>query len=152
MRPRSVEEQLRRFLLVSAVLIFGATAVELWFVEHLESTVQTVPFVLCGLGAGAALLAFWSPGRAVLLALRGVMVAVALGSVFGWYEHVAHNVAFELEIRPNAGVRDVFWEALRGASPLLAPGILALAAVLALAATYRHPALARHRTHVAERK
>jgi hypothetical protein len=32
-------------------------------------------------------------------------------------------------------------DALMGANPLLAPGILALAGVLAIAATYHHPAL-----------
>lgn len=56
-------------------------------------------------------------------------------------EHIEHNLAFELEIRPNATTGDVFFEALSGANPLLAPGILGLAAIVALAATYYHPQL-----------
>lgn len=69
------------------------------------------------------------------------MFVVFLGSVFGLYEHLTHNLTFELDIRPNAAVSDVFLDALSGASPLLAPGILALGAILAIAATYCHPAL-----------
>jgi hypothetical protein len=71
------------------------------------------------------------------------MLLVGLGSLFGLYEHIEHNLAFELEIRPTAAVNDVFMEALKGASPLLAPGILGLAALIALAATYYHPALVK---------
>ena len=69
------------------------------------------------------------------------MGLITLGSCFGIFEHIENNLAFALEIRPNAVVSDVFFEALRGASLLLAPGILTLGAILALAATYYHPAL-----------
>jgi hypothetical protein len=140
---RTVEERLRRFLLTTAAVIFAGTVVELWFAEHVESTVQLVPFGLCALGTAAAVAALAAPRRRVLLLVRGVMAAVALGSLYGWYAHLAHNLAFEQEIRPNAPFSAVFWEALSGASPLLAPGILALAAALALASTYGHPALQR---------
>jgi hypothetical protein len=137
----TVEEQYRLFLLVTAAFLFVGTVVELWFAEHLESVVQGVPFVLCGIGFCAVLAAFQAPRRPVLLALRGIMGLMVLGSLYGIYEHLAHNLAFELEVRPGKTAGDVFWVALSGASPLLAPGILALAALLAGAATYRHPAL-----------
>ena len=74
--------------------------------------------------------------------MQVVMVLNVLGSALGIYEHIENNLGFELEIRPNAAVVDVFIEALHGASPLLAPGILALAGLLALAATYYHPGFA----------
>lgn len=138
---RTVEEQLRRFLLGVSGCVFLATIAELWLVEHAESVVQAVPFVLC---AVAIIFIIWvaaKPSRAALLATRIVMALVAGGSIYGWYEHVSHNIAFELEIRSNATAQDVLWEALSGASPLLAPGILALGALLAAAATYRHPVL-----------
>jgi hypothetical protein len=99
--------------------------------------------VLCG-AALASLGAAWRwPRRDTLWALRGTMGAVVVGSLFGAYEHLAHNVAFALEIRPGATALDVLWDALGGASPLMAPGVLALAAVLAFAATYAHPAWQR---------
>jgi hypothetical protein len=61
--------------------------------------------------------------------------------LFGIFEHIEHNFGFALEIQPNATAPDVFWAALGGANPLLAPGILAFAALLALAASYYHPLL-----------
>ncbi len=137
----TAEEQLRRFLLVVAGLVFTATTAELALVEHDESFVQLVPYILCGIGIVAVAALVWRPKRGVLLASRVVLAVVALGSIYGWYEHVAHNLAFELEIRPNATTGDVIWDALGGASPLLAPGILALGSALAYAATFRHPAL-----------
>lgn len=142
MRP-TAEEQLRRFLLVVAGLVFATTTAELALVEHDESFVQIIPYILCGSGIVVVAMLVWWPKRGVLLVSRVVLAVVALGSFYGWYEHVAHNLAFELEIRPNATTRDVLWDALAGASPLLAPGILALGSALAYAATYRHPALTK---------
>jgi hypothetical protein len=81
------------------------------------------------------------PRRPMLLALRVVMALVVLGSLVGVYLHVESNLLFLREITPNATLREAVFGALGGANPLLAPGILALAAVLALAATYYHPAL-----------
>lgn len=146
----TAEDQLRRFLLVLAGLVFAATVAELALVEHDESFVQLVPYFLCGLGIVAIGAIIWLPRPGVMIGSRVVLAIVGVGSVYGWYEHVAHNLDFELEIRPNAGVRDVIWDALGGASPLLAPGILALGAVLAYAATYRHPALTKGKQPSAE--
>ena len=139
--PQTIAHRYRRFLLVFSAFLFGGTVVELLLTEHMESVVQVLPFVLCGLGFGAVIAALLVPKRSTLLGLRVVMGIAALGGLFGIYEHFAHNLAFELDIRPNATTADVFGEALRGASPMLAPGILAVAAILAAAATYYHPAL-----------
>lgn len=140
MRAQTVEQKLRVFLLALSGLVCAGTIVELWFTEHVESTVQFVPFVLAALGMSAVLGAFYAPRRKMLILLRIVMGGLILGSLFGIYEHVAHNMAFELEIQPNATAWEAFWKALSGASPFLAPGILILAAMMALGATYRHPA------------
>jgi hypothetical protein len=69
------------------------------------------------------------------------MIPVALGSLLGVYEHIEGNIGLLLEVTPNATTAKIISEALGGANPLLAPGMLALAAVLAVAATYYHPAL-----------
>jgi hypothetical protein len=70
------------------------------------------------------------------------MLIVALGALLGGYEHWAGNVEYALETHAGAALSDVLINVLQGASPLLAPGILGLAAVLGIAATYAHPALA----------
>ena len=139
----TVEQRLRAFLLGLSAWLCAGTIVELFLAKHTEDPVQFVPFVLCGIGLVALAAAWRRPGRATLLALRGVMGALMLGSLFGVYEHLAGNFAFEMDIRPGAAWSDIWFPALRGAAPLLAPGILAVAALLAIAATYAHPMLAR---------
>ncbi|HEU4595174.1 MAG TPA: hypothetical protein VFS10_08375 [Pyrinomonadaceae bacterium] len=138
MSPADVLARLRRFLLAFSVLLLGGSLVELFLVEHTEDAVQLIPFALCGLGALAALAALFKPRRATLLALRACMLLVVAGSLFGIYQHVSHNYAFQQEVNPNATGGELLRGALGGANPLLAPGILAVAAVLALAAAYRH--------------
>ena len=133
--------RLRRFLLVIAGLLLTGTILELWVINHTKEAIQWLPFILCGVGlvvVGAALL---RPQRSSLMTLRWVMGVVTLGSVFGVIEHVESNLGFVLEIHPNATFDQIVSGALGGANPLLAPGMLGLAAVLAIAATYYHPAL-----------
>lgn len=141
MSPADTLFRLQRFLLVLSVLLLSGTVVELLLVNHKEDVVQLIPFFLCGLGAFAALLVLFRPRRATVLGLRLCMALVVCGSLFGIYEHFANNVAFQREISPSAPMRDVLVHAVAGGNPLLAPGTLAVAAVLALAATYYHPAL-----------
>jgi hypothetical protein len=141
MSPADTLFRLRRFLLVLSILLLSGTVVELLLVNHKEDLVQLIPFFLCGLGAIAALLMLFKPRRATVRGLRLCMAMVVCGSLFGIYEHFANNVAFQREINPSAPLRDVLVQAVAGGNPLLAPGTLAVAAVLALAATYYHPAL-----------
>jgi hypothetical protein len=152
LKTTTVEQRLRFFLLAIAGCICAGTIVELLLAEHTETAVQLVPFALCGMGLLAVVAALVRPRRGTLIALRVVMPLLIFGSLFGVYEHIEHNLAFELEIRPNAAASDVWLDALKGASPLLAPGVLALAASLALAATYEHPALARHQARSTQRQ
>ncbi|MGQ0600815.1 MAG: hypothetical protein ACT4QE_03860 [Anaerolineales bacterium] len=142
MNAEIILARLRRFLLIIAAALCAGIVVELWLTEHTEG-IQFVPFVLCGLGLAVVLLTLFRPQRVTLLSVRIVMVLVALGSLFGIYEHIDYNAAFYMEIHPNAASGDVLWGALSGANPLLAPGILVLTALLAIAATYQHPALNR---------
>jgi hypothetical protein len=143
MSSAAVEQRLRRFLLIVVAFIYLVTLAELVLEEHFKEPNQLIPLVLCGLGMLAVLVVLFRPQRNTILALRAIMVVAALGSLLGIYLHLAANFEFELEIRPNATPGDVVTQALTGASPLFAPGILALGAVLAIAATYYHPALGR---------
>ena len=133
MGPAATLFRLRRFLLVLSVLLFGGTVVELLLVKHWGDVVQLIPFALCGLGSIAALLALRRPRRAILLGLRVCMGVVVCGSLFGIYEHLSNNIAFQREIKPDAPVANALVSAIAGANPLLAPGTLAVAALLALA-------------------
>jgi hypothetical protein len=137
--------RLRRFLLaLSGVLLLG-TFVELVFTGHTKEPVQLIPFFLCILWGGAVVLALVNTHRRSLLFLRTCMVVVVLGSLLGIYEHIANNIAFQLEIEPSISFAGIIAARLGGANPLIAPGILAVGASLAIAATYDHPGLARVR-------
>ena len=136
-----VLNRLRRFLLALAAFMAVGTMVELVLANHWENAVQILPFVLCGLSFLVIVAMLLRPQRRTVLWLRWVMAITFVGSLFGVFEHIEHNIAFALEIQPSATMNDVFLEALGGANPLLAPGILAFTAVLALAATYYHPML-----------
>ena len=136
-----VAQRLRRFLLILSGFIFIGSIVELTLTEHFEGFIQLLPFILSILGLLIVGAVLFQPQRATLITLRVLMVIIFLGSLFGIYEHLEHNIDFALEIQPTATMGDVFFKALGGANPLLAPGILALGAILAIAATYYHPML-----------
>lgn len=133
-----VLERLRRFLLVLAAFLFGGTVVELGLVNHTEDLVQWIPFVLCGVGLLVVVSVLVRPRGPTVKSLRVWMLLVVVGSLFGVYQHVTNNIAFEREINPTASSSRILRQALGGANPLLAPGMLAVAALLALAATYKH--------------
>ena len=122
-------------------LVLLAVLAELWLVEHTQDLLQLVPFALCGVGLAAVVSAAVRPGRSTLIALRAAMLLVALGGLVGVAIHLLENLAFEQEIRPNSTLWAAFAASLKGAAPILAPGVLVFAALLALVATYRHPAL-----------
>ena len=147
MDATTVVQRLRTFLLALAASLCAGTIVELLLAEHTETPIQLIPFVLCGVALVAVLAALVRPQRATLIGLRAVMALMIAGSCLGVFEHVQGNLGFELEIHPNATAGAVWLDALKGAAPLLAPGILALAAVIAIAATYYHPALERRRIY-----
>lgn len=137
MSASEVLRRLRRFLLLFTVLLFGGAITELWLVGHTQDAIQWLAFAFAIIGASAALLVLFRQSRATLRILRVCMVIVALGSLFGIYQHITGNIAFQKEIRPDSSTAQLLSSGLRGGNPLLAPGVLAVAAVLGLSATYR---------------
>lgn len=139
----SVEERLRRFLLLLAVTVFLAATVELVLEDHTKEALQFIPFGLCALALVALGAALLRPGRGTLRALRVAMVVVTLGGMFGAGIHLWENYQFAHDIRPNGALLDIAVATLKGAAPLLAPGVLIFGALIALLATYYHPGLKR---------
>ena len=133
--------RLRQFLLGMTVLSLLVTLAELVLEKHYQEPLQFVPFILGGAGLLAAGAALLNPQRPTLLALRAVGGVLVLGGGMGMAVHLITNFGFQQEIRPNAAAGDLIVTALQGAAPLLAPGALAFAGLLALAATYYHPVL-----------
>ncbi|MBT7402073.1 MAG: hypothetical protein HN774_12965 [Bacteroidetes Order II. Incertae sedis bacterium] len=132
-----METWYRQFLLILAGIVYLMTPVELLLSNHMEGFIQWMPFGACLLGLLGIVYFHLSPSVTSLKVFRSVMIVSVLTSLFGMYEHLEHNMAFELEIRPNAIWTDVILEAITGASPMLSPGILILAGVIGLASAYK---------------
>ena len=141
MSAQVLVQRYRVFLLSLAALSCVGVVIELWLTAHTKELLQFVPFVLCALGLAVIIVVLFRPTRTAIRAMRIVMGALVLGSLVGVYEHLTGNWEILLETKPNLAVGEMLLESLRGAAPLLAPGILVLVALLAVAATYHHSAL-----------
>ncbi len=133
-----VLRQLQKFLLLLAIALFAGALTELWLVGHTEDPIQLSPFVLAIVAIVVSLLVFFWRSTGTIQVMRVWMAVVVLGTLLGVYLHVEDNVAFEREVDPKAATSQLVWQGLGGGNPLLAPGVLAIAALLAVAATYRH--------------
>jgi len=135
-----------------ALVLFGAVGLvlELLLLEHFESALQFIPLALLALVlvSGAAL-ARWPSVRTIQL-FRAVMLLCVVAGAVGVFLHYRGNVEFELERQPLRRGFDLFWEAMRGATPALAPGALSQLGLLGLVYTFRHPALRRGASTPAE--
>ncbi len=134
---------LRRLLL--GLLLFGMIGLvaELLLLEHVETVWQWIPLVVLVLGFAAGAALFLRPAAATVRAFQGMMGLFVAAGVLGLYLHYRGNVEFEREMDPGLRGLALVWEALRGATPALAPGTLAHFGLLGLACTYRPPARRR---------
>lgn len=137
MSDRQLVHRFRQFLLLMAAFMAAGTILELLLEEHTGEPLQWLPFILCGVGLLAVGVVLLRPQRQTVQLLRVMMIPVGLGGLMGVVEHFESNLAFAAEIQPNVPAEELLFQALSGANPLLAPGILTLLAVLALAATYK---------------
>ena len=130
--------------LLLALIAIGAAGleVELILLEHYESAWQFTPLVLLGVVLVGAGVVWRRPSPSTVRFFQAVMLLCVAAGVVGVFLHYRGNVEFELEREPLHGLR-LFWEAIRGATPALAPGAMAQLGLLGLVYSYRHPALRR---------
>lgn len=134
---------LRGLLLI--ILIGGilGTGIELLLLEHTEGFWQLAPLGLLG---GALVVLVWHLVARTPASVRGVqvlMLAFLVSGVIGLVLHYLGNTEFELEMHPEGSGFGLFWEALKGATPTLAPGTMIQLGLVGLVYAYRHPALRR---------
>ena len=135
------DSPLRQILL--ALILIGAVGLlaELALLEHFESLTQWIPLALLVVVVTAAVLVVTWRTPSALRFFRAVMALCVVTGVVGVVLHYRGNVEFEIERDGSLhGIR-LFWEAIRGATPALAPGALSQLGLLGLAFTYRHPSL-----------
>ncbi len=148
MNDEMVLDRLRRFLLAMAGLLLIGTLVELVAIKHWDQPLQITPFTLSIVGLAGVAWAWFRTERKSLLAVRWLMVPLALGSLVGVFFHVRGNIEIFTETHAHASLMAIVGAAMGGHNPLVAPGMLALAGILAGATTYYHPALEARQVRV----
>lgn len=133
---------LRRILLAIAAFGVVGTTLELILIGHYEELAQWPPLILLGLTGLGILVITTKPTPRLLQIFRWLMVIVTLSSLAGVYFHLTSNMEFRAETNPDLTGFALFWRAIQGGIPLLAPGVMAQVGLLGLAATFRHPVLA----------
>ncbi|MEX2152515.1 MAG: hypothetical protein WD825_04200 [Gemmatimonadaceae bacterium] len=111
------------------------TAAELLLLEHFEDILQIIPFFVIALGVA---IGGWyarreSPGS--VRAFRAMLVLLAISGVTGLVLHFRGNVEFAKESDASLGGLELIWEALMGATPALAPGMMVFLAAIGYAIT-----------------
>jgi hypothetical protein len=133
--------RLQTFLHLLAMGLFLGTIAELLSVKHYGDPVQLIPFALTGIGLIALALVWVHPSQLVMRTCAGLMAVIASGSLLGVFEHVEGNLSVLAETHRNPTIRQQLGAVLTGDAPLLAPGTLAIAAAIGLAALYARRSL-----------
>ena len=133
--------------MLAAMFLFGSTGTgaELVLLEHTEGLWQQAPLVLIGLAFALFAVLAIRPTVVIVRAFQMAMTLFIASGIAGVVLHYQGNVEFEMELRPGAEGVELFWEALKGATPSLAPGTMILLGALGLAYTYVQPAVRRRR-------
>jgi hypothetical protein len=135
----------RRILLVLVHLGILGLLAELYLLEHMESLTQWIPIAVLAAGLASGIAVALRPTAARLRVFRLVMAIFVVAGLLGLVLHFRGNVEFELERDSSLRGLALVWEALRGATPALAPGALFQLGLLGLAYTYHHPGLLSRR-------
>ena len=132
---------MRRVLLALVVVSTVGLLVELLLLEHYESPWQWTPLVLLGVVLAVAAIVAIHATPTNIRVFQGCMVLCIIAGILGLWLHYRGNVEFELERDSSLHGLALFWEALRGATPSLAPGAMTQLGLLGLAFAHHHPAL-----------
>ena len=126
-----------------AILVLGLLGMgaELLLIGHFETFQQWIPLALLGIGLAAAGWHAVAPKRASVRTLQVIMTLCVISGVVGVGLHYQGNEEFELEMYPAMRGSELIRKVLTGATPVLAPGSMALLGLIGLTHTYRHPAI-----------
>jgi hypothetical protein len=115
--------------------------VALLSLNHTEELAQWAP--LAAIATSLAVLATHAlpRHRVTVRAFQGVMVLFLAAGAAGVVLHYRGNMEFERERNPEIAGGDLFRRVIKGATPVLAPGTMALLGSIGLLYAYRHPAL-----------
>ena len=131
---------MRRLLFAVAVLGAIGMDVELVLLGHIDGALQILPVALLALAAASLVWLTVRPGGAAVAAVRAICALSVASGVVGVGLHLRGNMEFEREMYPTLSGPELLGAALTGATPVLAPGSMALLGLVCLAVTFRLPA------------
>ena len=140
-REAATVRALRGFLLVLFLMGVLGIGVELLLLDHTEDLWQWTPLTLIAISLVVLGWRIVDRKPASMRVFRGTMALFVVSGFVGILLHYQGNVEFELEMYPTLKGLELFWEAVKGATPALAPGTMIQLGLLGWAYTYRHPAL-----------
>ncbi len=138
---RERTDELRRLLLFVLVVGIAGAGAELILLEHMEDWWQRTPLAALAAGLVLALWTLIRPTPRVLRNLRVIMALFVVVGATGLTLHFRGNLEFELELHASMRGLELVWEALKGATPALAPGTMILLGLVGLVYCHRHPLL-----------
>jgi len=97
---------------------------ELFLLEHFEGFWQILPGALISVGLIVMIWFYFSKNEVSKKTARGVMVLMVLSGGIGLWMHYNGNTEFELELHPTVKGFELFWNSMKGATPVLAPGAI----------------------------
>jgi hypothetical protein len=139
-------EGLRRFVFGVFMLGLVGMEVELVLLEHTDGAWQWTPIVMIALAIAVASWHALTHNKRSVRAQQWLMLLFVACGLAGIALHLKGNLEFELELHAGEGGWLLLREALMGATPTLAPGVMLQLGLLGLAWSFRHPALDDSRT------
>jgi hypothetical protein len=131
---------IRKLLLGALAVGVVGTVGELILLRHIDMPAQWIPLTLL---TAAVPILIWhasSPSSATVRTVQALMLCFIAAGIVGVGLHLDSNVEFERELNPSERGWTFIRKTVAGATPVLAPGSMALLGLVGLAHAYRHPA------------
>ena len=131
------------FRLLLAIWGFGliGTTGELLLLEHFDGLLQVIPLAVLAIGFATSIWYVLRPGHASLKAFQVTLGLFAVSGLVGLFLHYRGNVEFERERDPTLHGLQLFWHAITGATPALAPGTMVFLALIGVAIMLANPVM-----------
>jgi hypothetical protein len=124
---------IRRLLLFTLVVGLLGTAVELLLLGHIDGWQQLIPLVLLAASVVVVIIQARKPTPTANATLLGTMCVFVISGAVGVAMHFQGNVEFEREMYPQMGGFELIRKTMTGATPVLAPGTMALLGLVGIA-------------------
>ena len=124
---------IRRLLLLALVTGLAGTSAELLLLGHVDGWEQWIPIVLLAGSMVVLIVQVRTPTPTTNAILLGTMWVFLLSGPIGVALHYQGNVEFELEMYPDMQGFELIRKTMTGATPVLAPGTMALLGLVGIA-------------------